>query len=911
MKILFSSDWQARLSNLDLCEKVVDQVCQEIDQHKVDYFFHAGDWKDPFNPVDVRVTNFLIHAIETIRKHCPVLTIIGNHDRSGPHDHLPEIGPVLRSAGAQVFDKPTNTLLGGWSIYAVPYIRDPKELQKALAVPPTRGKTILVFHNSLRGCDLSVLRKEPEGIAPDGVLNKFEICIGGHVHYQQFIPPNIWYVGSPFPQDWGEANQQKGFLLVTLTDHKAEVLRINSTLPLWWDPAWPKFDRASACAKPCHIRIRIPYESPEQFARETKHAQSIYSKAQLHVVPVYDQTALSSPEGAKFNTDQELIEQYLAHNPSLTTEPKAVAVYLANRLHKTGIADVFQIKALKFKECWGQNVLSFARIGYKLDRPGITLVTAENRDWPGHSNGGGKTNALSIPGVAMFGCTVKGQEHNEWALRGQHKALAGIELELHNKRSMIIERHRPSGLRLRVDGRDMEMGDWRASQRLIESLTNLSWDVLTNAIYISQREVGTILTGKPKERQELFSRFLGLERFIKALELVRKDLNRCERAIEELEDEIQFCQQSAASTLEALKTTTISITKQEYLKKFAVLKRKAADERQEKKECEIQKSKLEKIAEGRDDLVTHKEKALAVAFARCTDTREAIAKLTNLAGNPTCPACGGAIDKASLGKHKQELQAQLLKLEASARSQSVILSTEREQRGKIQIRLQYYVSTILNRRINISRLQSDIQNLNEHRRKAREAEAVAAGIRGKAEEWKRKQELHEMALEAYREDYKRLDTCASIVGREGLPAFLCSRVCPQLNKAALELSEGFSDGEIQIQFAIVDGCPDATINNLHGGESIKDQSQGEAHIAGLIAALAFRKVLVPYSLLMIDEPAEGCDSESSRAIGQYLTQVATQFGSVFITTHNPNLLAALEPQYHIQIVKENGVSSII
>src|SRR6185369_6236176 len=81
------------------------------------------------------------------------------------------------------------------------------------------------------------------------------------------------------------------------------------------------------------------------------------------------------------------------------------------------------------------------------------------------------------------------------------------------------------------------MGSPEATQKLIESLTNLTWSVLTNAVYIGQQEIGSVF-GTEKERKELFSRLLGLERFITANEKMRKYLRKMETNIAIADSEI-------------------------------------------------------------------------------------------------------------------------------------------------------------------------------------------------------------------------------------------------------------------------------------------------------------------------------------------------------------------------------------
>jgi DNA repair exonuclease SbcCD ATPase subunit len=120
----------------------------------------------------------------------------------------------------------------------------------------------------------------------------------------------------------------------------------------------------------------------------------------------------------------------------------------------------------------------------------------------------------------------------------------------------------------------------------------------------------------------------------------------------------------------------------------------------------------------------------------------------------------------------------------------------------------------------------------------------------------------------------------------------------------------FTNGEIQVTFKIADGDLDVVIENIHGGENLTDQSEGETRLAGLITSFSIRETLVSHGLLVVDEPGEGLDAANCAAFAQGLETVARKFGTVFVTTHNPNLLSHLNPDRHLLVVKENGISMV-
>jgi len=220
VKLLFTSDWQAAVSNLDRCQLALDQLLRIVDREGVDYVVHLGDLKDAFNPVDQRVSNWLVHAAQEIKKRCQLLVLMGNHDLIAPQDGVPSVLPLLAAAGADVFPEPRlRSLRDRTNLWMVPYIRDPAKQAKAFqeaAADADRhsGTKILCFHCGIEGCRQNVWTKG-KGIAlKDLRPNRYDLCVGGHIHLPQFSKPNLYYVGSPFCVDWSEVNSDHRFLLV-------------------------------------------------------------------------------------------------------------------------------------------------------------------------------------------------------------------------------------------------------------------------------------------------------------------------------------------------------------------------------------------------------------------------------------------------------------------------------------------------------------------------------------------------------------------------------------------------------------------------------------------------------------------------------------------------------------------------
>jgi DNA repair exonuclease SbcCD ATPase subunit len=444
------------------------------------------------------------------------------------------------------------------------------------------------------------------------------------------------------------------------------------------------------------------------------------------------------------------------------------------------------------------------------------------------------------------------------------------------------------------------MGDANQTQRAIEETTGLTWDVFTNSIYIGQYEVTTLLYGTDKQRKELFSRFLGLERFIKTQERIRADVRKNQDEQSSLRNQVEIAKGRA-----------------EELDSAVVLADKAIGTKQAKPDYEVDLARRE--VRKLNDEIAHLDNWLRVnqsqfeisldsgykADAAKEQAERQLTKLDDIPGK--CPTCGAVMSIKTREKHEHELRKEIAEQEILSEAFEAEKSKNRKQRKPKMDRLQAC-------RLRIR----DIQNLEvEHKLwsqaevQRKEQQRLLQEAKARRKDWLEKAKAHEALLEELCDSQRFLEACLKAVSREGLPSYLCSNVCGRLNAATRRYSDLFTEGEIRVRFKIEAGELDLELVNAHGGIGLRDQSMGELRLAALIAIFAFRELLVPCNVLFLDEPLEGVDSVGAYRIGALLNEVCKRVGgSIFLTTHNPHLLSGLEPARHLEIVKRNGVSTV-
>jgi DNA repair exonuclease SbcCD nuclease subunit len=160
-----------------------------------------GDLFDSFALIRSEVLALWAHFL----RECPVpvVMLVGNHDYAG-QDGGTHALEALKDEHNHVYVADERLLIRQ-DIHCLPFMRDIKQFEAACkATPPG---SILFCHQSFSGCKFGSGYYDPHGADPNCVSH-LKGVISGHVHTSQQIF-NVWYPGSPFQQNFGEAGDEK------------------------------------------------------------------------------------------------------------------------------------------------------------------------------------------------------------------------------------------------------------------------------------------------------------------------------------------------------------------------------------------------------------------------------------------------------------------------------------------------------------------------------------------------------------------------------------------------------------------------------------------------------------------------------------------------------------------------------
>lgn len=915
--ILFTSDWQMRASNLPLIETLVTRLHDIISTENVQTVVHCGDVKDPLNPVDLRITNAAVRALTSFKlRGVETYVLKGNHDAGSYADAVESWLPTLQAAGALTVEQPCSVAHDSITLHFVPYRRDVEDVKSAIAGLKLHKKAtnLLVLHASIEGAYENDTRLSSADAVPRSCLTSFDYVVSGHIHLPQCDKDKrIWFVGSPFSMGWGEVNQRKRVLIYNPIKSTFKAVWLD--LPGHFEPGKPGFPANLPAGSVVKVHCRaVDGESEASTAVAAREkAKEKYAGCEI-VVDV--ETPKDDTVTVEAHTDAEAIAAYVkqAVPEHLQSEADAITGYLEAKLTEAEGA-LRQSLGIELVSIKAKNVLSYETMSYQYST-GLTVVTGENGDWGGRSNGAGKTNFLQLPLIALFGKTAKGQTAEDWRREGSSGdcwvklvlRVAGHEVEIMRGRS-------PKGVRVMVDGEDQTRGKDHETQRQIEEITGLTWDVAVTALWIDQRKANKLLHGQDAERKAILSQFLNLERFARAVIAIKFDRDRRAAALEAAKSEAA----GVVASIETLRAALASVATDADTLTKAKAELAARKEKHRSKEeraraqinanaAAIQRQQAQvKELERKRDIATSKSGGVAHAIE---ELERQLYKAQKQSG-AECPTCGAPLDTKAVQVRITELQGQI---EEAAEERLEIKARIRMYRDKIAIE----EKSIAELQYSSRELTTEIVTSNHKLKDAQTAVDTASklhdAMQGTRSELAKAEERAEVLVNLIVHHSVNLDMdkfSVAAFSKSGVPAFLMARLCPRLNRAARRYSKLVSDGVIQVQFSI-DERQDVAVSviNSQGGADVAAQSVGETTSAVLVVALALRDIMLPCNALIADEPGDGLDESGARALAAVLRNLTGTYKSVLVTTHNPHIMAELSDCRSLTIKKSDKVSKL-
>ena len=929
MRLILFSDTQVDFGNLQECETALEEVLASAAKYKPDAIIHAGDVKEAYSPVDVDTVKFCVRMVRRIRQagHRFII-LLGNHDRVSQSAESKNWLDVLQAAGAEIVTRPRVKIVSGVAVAFLPYSGVPEGLASASqavlkATQGYSGPKLLVLHAEIAGSVINAAGRLGKGPTPEELgFDGYDAVFSGHIHKHQQMADNGWYIGSPFCQEWGEADSTKGHLLVDVTDAGVKVKQIVTKIPHWYNVEYLEKNGIVPEAG-AYIRSKVPVTSKkitDQLRAEEERIRKAYGNVRIHTVP--ELVDSSVPETIlRGSSDKEKVEQYVAATiPEEARFEAGQAVgYMVSKLD--GLKEGALGGEIRFVGVEADNVLVFDKVRLKLAKLGLVLVKGVNEDWPGRSNGAGKSSLLSLIPIAMFGQTNKGQKSDAWACEN-NDAAATVRLILRDvagRKLEILRGRRPHYIRLLIDGEDKSAGITglrkNETQGLIEKVTGYDLRMLMNAVYIDQSIANGFVFGTPSGRMDLISRFQNLERFDLAQKDVSSDIKKYDEALANYTTQID----SLAEDIDDLESTLKELagsTQTDWKKQLAAEQSALAGLIAEHAAVAGAAQAYEELQRTIDDLEidrqretgAYEDKARAVSVLK--DRVERGRKLIKAGKCPTCSQPSATVGTEMVKQSEVTLKAE----ETSAERHKAAMTDAETKKKDAAKRLQRYEQSKddLERQIKRSRERlADLQKAADE--EAGRNKAAAEKTQVKTTELSLKRRYHHAALgarQALSIEMEMLEFSKKAFHRTGIPLYLSMALCPLLNKAADEYSDVFTDGNLKVSFRVEDGEFAVDIVNPSGSATVDGQSIGESAMAGIVVAFALREAAPKTNLLVMDEPGTGLDPEGCKAFARGILRLKDRFETMILVSHSPYIEGLLSGETVYTVRKREGRSKL-
>lgn len=216
----------------------MEQTLQMADERKCDWVF-LGDikvGKFVWPQAALNGALALMEKYQTVRKYM----LSGNHDGLD-QDGKTGLSPFVRYA--RVMQEPSITVSGNTVVAWWPYKKKLHGLSEFLKKCQAKGAKILCAHQFISGAEVgphsiqlgrvgAALHQFGLSQSPRG-RPVFEWGFLGDVHKRQALRtgqggPQVYYAGSPYAQNWGERELDKGCIYADLTKRTVEFLTVKA-----------------------------------------------------------------------------------------------------------------------------------------------------------------------------------------------------------------------------------------------------------------------------------------------------------------------------------------------------------------------------------------------------------------------------------------------------------------------------------------------------------------------------------------------------------------------------------------------------------------------------------------------------------------------------------------------------------
>jgi DNA repair exonuclease SbcCD ATPase subunit len=535
------SDVHISLKNLDVSIATLTQALNKSRDLKVPLFI-AGDLNDGKAIMRSEWVKALIDLFfEYSDVHVHIL--IGNHDLDNKNSESNSLYFLKTLSNVTLYDRPQmmkNTDESDWGI--IPYMSSTLEFEKALSEMEENNVKNLIIHQGILGAYMGDYVVDESSIPPER-FEKFDIVLSGHYHRSQKVGKNIYYFGSPFTVNFGEANESKFIWKVEKLSGNIilspEMTNVRRHFQLVFNNEYLS-NAGKLDSYPAGSLLKVVVQGTKEFVRG--YDLDYFHKAfpgmgSISIVPEIEKQSENRISADIIHSPLKVIEAYLQscvtdHNKEELKDFLLRACQDIFQKHTNSSSKSFRIVDVEV-----ENFLSFKKMDFKYKPMGLTLLEGYDEDL-GVNTGAGKSSFLDAPVYGIFGETSKNLKSDEVINRLTGKNLK-IVTTLEGEDGLYkIFRYRKDSEKdndlymLLPNGQELRGKDNRETQKLIEQILGCNFDVFLKSTYFTQfGSIDRFLSASDTEKKKLISEITDLSIYDEMLDVVKKNIATDESAL--------------------------------------------------------------------------------------------------------------------------------------------------------------------------------------------------------------------------------------------------------------------------------------------------------------------------------------------------------------------------------------------
>jgi len=202
-----------------------EQAIDRIIEIRPDAVVHAGDVFHHVRPKIKPLVVFQKGLLRLMKEDIPVIIISGNHDAPKSFSSTSPFRLFEDLRGVYIAQRYQYERIeaGDHYFHCIPFCLEPQDYLTEFEKIERSGRDVLVMHGLVESLQNKKMRSVGEHELKDSFLKSdFDYIALGHFHGQAQLSRNAWYSGSLEYFNFGEAQDEKGMLLVDLESGKAE-----------------------------------------------------------------------------------------------------------------------------------------------------------------------------------------------------------------------------------------------------------------------------------------------------------------------------------------------------------------------------------------------------------------------------------------------------------------------------------------------------------------------------------------------------------------------------------------------------------------------------------------------------------------------------------------------------------------